>query len=301
MTTVLQQRSRMTASHRLGLLLVAGAATVWSAGGPIARLIGTDPWTTVFWRSVSAALALLLFIAIRERGRVIATFRRLGWPGLVVALCFVTGSTSFILALQLTTVANVLILQATAPFIAGILGWLIMGERVRLRSWLTMAAALVGIVIMVQDSLTRGSLLGSLLSLLIGLGFAGAIVTTRRHQEVQMAPATCLATIFGALVASPFAAPLGVSAHDLGLCLLFGAGQLAVGLILFSYGARLAPAAEVGIVSVLENILGPVWVWLAFSENPGEAVILGGAIVLAALVVHTLLDLRGGRPVPPAV
>jgi len=299
MTTAVQQGTHAAASHRLGLLLVAGAATVWSAGGPIARLIHADPWTVVFWRSVSAACALLVFIAVRERGRMITTFRRLGWPGIIMALCFVMGSTSYILALQLTTVANVLILQSTAPFIAGILGWLIMGERVRPRSWLTMAAALVGIVIMVQDSLSRGSLLGSLLSLLIGLGFAGAIVTTRRHQDVQMTPATCLATIFGALVATPFATPFAIAPDDLMLCLLFGAGQLSVGLILFSYGARLAPAAEVGIVSVLENILGPVWVWLAFGEDPGDAVILGGFIVLAALVVHTLLDLRGGRPVPP--
>jgi len=300
MTSLTQSDARPASQHRLGLLLVAGAATVWSAGGPISRLIGTDPWTTVFWRSVSATLALLLFIAIRERGRVIPTFRRLGWPGLVMALCFAMGSTSFIVALRLTTVANVLILQATAPFIAGILGWILMGERVRPRSWLTMAAALVGIVIMVWDSLTRGSLLGSLLSLLVGLGFAGAIVTTRRHHDVQMAPATCLATIFGALVAAPFATPLAISTNDLALCCMFGAGQLAVGLILFTYGARLAPAAEVGIVSVLENILGPVWVWLAFGENPGGAVILGGTIVLAALIVHTLLDLRSERPVPPA-
>jgi drug/metabolite transporter (DMT)-like permease len=296
----LQDRGELIAARRLGLVLVAGAATVWSTGGAIARMIEADPWTTVFWRSLSAALALLLFIGVRERGEIVTPFRKLGWPGLVTALCFTMASTAFIVALRLTTVANVLILQATAPFIAGILGWIFLGERVRLRSWLTMAAALMGIAVMVSDSLSQGSLLGLAVSLLVGLGFGGAIVMTRRYQHVRMAPATCLATLFGALIAAPLAAPLDVSANDLALCFLFGAGQLAVGLVLFTYGARLAPAAEVGIVSVLENILGPLWVWLAFSENPGGMVILGGAIVLAALVVHTILDLSGKRPVPPA-
>jgi drug/metabolite transporter (DMT)-like permease len=153
---------------------------------------------------------------------------------------------------------------------------------------------------MVSDSLSRGSLLGTLLSMVIAVAFAGAIVTMRRHREVRMTPATCLATVFGAVVAAPLAAPLAVETGDLALCFLFGAGQLAVGLILFTYGARLVPAVEAGIVSVLEYVLGPIWVWLAFGENPGAPAILGGAIVLAALVAHTLLDLRPGRPVPPA-
>ena len=116
-----------------------------------------------------------------------------------------------------------------------------------------------------------------------------------------MTPATCLASVFGVLIATPLAAPLAVSAHDLALCVLFGAGQLAVGLILFTTGARLAPAGEVGLVSLLEDILGPLWVWIAFGENPGNGAIIGGVIVLTALVVHTLLDLRTERVTPPAV
>ena len=241
----------------------------------------------------------LVFIVVRERGAVLPAIHQLGWPGVIVALCFLTASTCFVVALRLTTVANVLILQATAPFIAGLLGWLIMGEPVRARSWLAMACALAGIFVMVSDSLSHGSLPGFFLSLMIGVSFASAIVTTRRYPKVRMAPATCLATALSALIAAPFATPLAIAADDLALCFLFGAGQLAVGLILFTYGARLAPAAEVGIVSVLENILGPVWMWLAFRENPGSVVIIGGTVVLAALVVHTLLDLRPERPVPP--
>ncbi len=286
--------------HRRGLLFVAGAAFVWSSGGAIARMIESEPWTTVFWRSATACVALLVYIAIRDRGRVTQAFRQLGWPGVVLALCFCTASTSFVVALSMTTVANILLIQATAPFIAGLLGWLIMGERVRPRMWLTMLAALVGIAIMVSDSFARGSMAGTILSFVIAFAFAGAVVTTRRHRDVRMTPATCLATLFAAIVALPLAAPFSVSASDLGYMTLFGAGQMAVGLILFTVGVRLVPAAEAALVSVLETILGPIWVWLLFGENPGAYVILGGAIVVAALIVHTLLDWRDSRVVPPA-
>jgi drug/metabolite transporter (DMT)-like permease len=289
------------AQHRRGLMLVAGAAIIWSSGGAIARMIEADPWTTIFWRSTFACLALLLYLAVRDRGRLLETFRGLGLPGLVLALCFATASTSFVVALSMTTVANILLIQATAPFIAALLGWILMRERVRRRSWLAMVAALAGIAIMVWDSLSRGSVPGTLLSLLIGVAFAGAIVTTRRHRDIRMTPAACLATAITALVALPWAAPLAVSASDLGYAALFGAAQLALGLILFTNGARLVPAAEAALISVLETILGPIWVWLAFAENPGPWVVLGGAIVIAALVIHTLVDLRQGRAVPPAV
>ena len=295
MTTLAESDARAGSQHRRGLLLVAGAATVFSSGGVIARLIETDAWTTVFWRSIAATVALFLYIAIRERGNVAAPFRRLGWHGVLTGVCFASASISFVVALGLTTVANVLIIVAAAPFIAGFLGWLLLGERVRTHTWCAMAAALAGIAIMVSDSLTGASVMGLLLATVNAVAYAGAIVTMRRHREVRMTPATCLAALLGAIVAAPLASPLAVSTSDLGLCILFGAGQLAVGLILFTNGVRLLPAGEAGLVALLENILGPIWVGFIFGENPGSMAIVGGAIVLAALAVHTLLDLRTER------
>ncbi len=286
-------------ARQRGVILVAGAAIWWSSGGAIARMIEADPWTMVFWRSAFAAVALLGFILWRDRGRTIALFRDMGWPGLAVAACFATASTSFVYALALTTVANILIIQSTAPFFAAVLARFLLGERVRLQGWLAIVAALGGVVIMVSDSVQRGSVVGDLLAGLIALSFSSAVVIVRRHHEVRMAPAACMATVFAGLVALPLAAPLAVSASDLGFLALFGAGQLALGMIMFTTGARLIPAAEAALLSVLETILGPIWVWIIFSENPGERTILGGLVVLAALIVHILLDLRRPeKPVP---
>lgn len=288
------------AARQRGVILVAAAALCWSSGGAIARMIEADPWTTVFWRSAFAAAALFAFILWRDRGGWFALFRNMGWPGLAVAACFATASTCFVYALTLTTVANILIIQSTAPFIAAVLARFLLNERVRLQGWLAIAAALGGVVIMVSDSVQRGSVLGDLLGGVIALAFSSAIVIVRRHGDVRMTPAGCLAAVFAGLVALPLATPLAVSASDLGYLALFGAGQLALGMVMFTTGARLIPAAEAALLSVLETILGPIWVWVIFSENPGERTILGGLVVLAALIVHTLLDLRRPQqPVPP--
>jgi drug/metabolite transporter (DMT)-like permease len=286
--------------HRRGLMLVAGAAIVWSSGGLLARLVAADPWTILFWRSLFAFLFLLGYAWLMNRGRFVATFRELGWPGVMLGLCFATASSCFIIALTLTTVANIMFIQSSAPFIAGLLGWLLLGERVSPRSWVAMGAALAGIAVMLYGSFDGGGRLrGDLLSIVIAVAFAGAIVTTRRHKHLRMAPAACFATAFAAAISLPFAAPLSIGSADLVYLLLFGVGQMGIGLVLFTAGARLVPAAEAGLISILEAILAPLWVWLLLAEDPGGYALAGGAIVLAAIVVHTLADWRAERTVVP--
>lgn len=287
------------ALHRRGLLLVAGAALVWSSGGWLARMIETDPWTKLFWRSLFACLFLLAYGWYVNRGRLAATFRELGWPGVVLGLCFATASTAFILGLNYTTVANVLFTQAAAPFIAGLLGWLLLRERVKLHSWIAMGAALAGIGVISHGSLEAGNVLGNLLSITCALGFAGAIVTTRRFKHLRMAPATCLATLFTALFSLPFAQLSAPDTSDFAYLFLFGAGQMGIGLILFTAGVRLIPGAEAGLISILESILSPLWVWILLSETPSVDTLVGGAIVLGAILVHTLVDWRAERTVVP--
>lgn len=286
------------ADRTRGIAFVATAALFWSLGGLLARLVDTDPWTTVFWRSVFAALFLFGVTALQE-GR--ATGRRileLGAPGVAMALCFAIASTCFINALALTTVANALVIQSTSPFIAALLGWVWMAERVRRRSWVAMAAALGGAAVMASHSWGAGSIGGDALALVTAIAFAGATVIVRRYRDVRMTAAAGLANVFSALFAWLPAQPRQAGLDDLGLLALFGAAQLGFGLVLFTAGARLIPVAEASLIAVLESVLGPVWVWLALGETPAAAALMGGAIILAALVVHTALDLRETRRVP---
>ncbi len=288
------------AQHRRGILLVALAVVVWSTGGPIVRAVEAETWTIVFWRTLFAAVAMFLYIALRERRRTVEVFRRVGLAGVAVGLCFASASTCFIIALSYTTVANVLIIQSLSPFIAALLGLAFLGERVPLRRWLAILAAVGGITLMMSASFGSSSLAGDLLALVIAFAFATATVILRRHAEVRMTPAACLAAVFGFLFSLLFAEPLAVSAGDLGFLALLGVGQLSLGLILYTTGARLIPAAEGTLITVSEAILGALWVWLLFAEDPGPHTIAGGAVVLLALALHTALDWRQPRAAPPA-
>ena len=270
-----------------GGLLVSTAALLWSTGGLIVRSLETaDAWTTVLWRGVFACAFLLVFIAVRERRNTVASFLRIGWPGVVVALCYVSASTALVIAFTLTSVADTLVIMSSAPLLTAVLGWAVLGERVRTVSWLAMLASVAGIGLMVSDSYASGSILGDMVAAVIALAQAIAGVTLRRYRSVQMAPAMCAATLLTSLVAAPLAAPLAVTAKDITLLMFFGAGQLGLGFAFFSFGAPLIPVAEAALLSVLEPIFGPFWVWLVLGERPSRGAVLGGVIVLAALAVH---------------
>jgi drug/metabolite transporter (DMT)-like permease len=288
-------RDPTTPAARRGALLVACAAVCWSSGGLIARLVTTGPWTTNLWRSLFAALFLALMLwAVRGRS-IFAQWRDGGRPVLVVAACMSLASTCFIFALAHTSVANTLILMSTGPYVTALLGFLLLGERVAPRTWLTMSVALVGAVVMVSDSYARGAIVGDLLAIVMAGSFAVATVFVRRHPEIPMAPAAALATTLTALVALPLADPLATAPRDLALLALFGVGQFGVGFLLFMAGARWIPAAESSLIGMLEIVLGPLWVWLVLDERPGTASLTGGAIIVAAVLAPTLVGLLTPR------
>ncbi|HXV23282.1 MAG TPA: DMT family transporter [Alphaproteobacteria bacterium] len=280
-----------------GALMVAGAALCWSFGGLLQRVISADAWSTIFWRSIFAALFLFAYLLWRERGRGLAPFREAGWAGVAVGFCFGTASTMYVISLSLTQVANTLIVLSTAPFMAALLAWLMLGEQVRTRTWSAIAAAFAGIALMVIHSAAAGNALGDLLAFGPPLAVAIATVLIRRGRNVRMMPAAVLAAVFAMIFTLPFARPLEITPTDLPLLLLFGAGQLGVGMILFLNGARWIPAAEASLIALLEVILAPLWVWLLLNEEPSAAAFAGGGIVMIALILHALLDARDARSV----
>jgi drug/metabolite transporter (DMT)-like permease len=276
-------------------VLVACAAVCWSSGGLIARLATTDPWTTSLWRSLFASLFLIVVLWALRRRSIVAQWRAGGRPVLAVAVCMATASTCFIFSLAYTSVANTLILMSTGPYVAGLLGFLVLGERVAPRAWLAMGVALAGAVVMVSNSYGRGAIVGDLLAIVMAGSFAVATVLVRRHPEIEMAPAAALATTLTALIALPLANPFATTPRDLALLAFFGVGQFGVGFLLFMAGARLIPVAESSLIGMLEVVLGPLWVWLALGERPDAASLTGGALILSALLANTVVDLVAPR------
>ncbi|MEZ2331300.1 DMT family transporter [Mesorhizobium sp. RCC_202] len=291
--------------ERAGMLLVFLSALMWSFGGTIARFIHIDDsWTVVFWRSFWAVAFLVAFMLWRDGPRgTVRLFRDMGLPGLGVALCFATASTSFVVALGYTTVANILLMQAGVPLLAALLAWILFRERVSPATWVAIAAVITGVAIMVSESLDGAvSPIGDGLALLIAVMFSVATVITRRFAHVRMVPANCLAALLACAFAASQASQFAVSSRDMGFLFAFGVINLGVGLAFFAMGARLVPAAIAALLGTFEPILGPIWVWLVHSEVPSLRTIIGGAVVVTALLVHIGLEFkRQARPARPGV
>lgn len=293
------------ADARNGVLLVFGAALVWSFGGAIARGLDVDdPWTIIAWRSFFAALFLLGFMLWRDGpAGTIRLFRTMGLPGVAVAVCFATASISFVVALGYTSVANILLMQAGVPLIAALLGVVFLREAVDRVTWGAILAVIAGIGVMVSDSFAANvSFIGDGLALVIAVVFAAATVITRRFSGVRMTPAVCLGVIIGTVVGVALSSGLIVSVRDYGLLFLFGAFNLGLGMAMFATGARLIPSALAALISTMEPVFGPIWVWLIHAEVPAPRTLLGGGMVFAALVGHILwqwhMSRRTALPLP---
>ena len=280
---------------RRGRLFVAFAAIAWSTAGILQRELSVGVATQLAGRALFAVLGLAAYIAVAERGGLVRGFRAVGRGGLAVALLTAVASGTFIVALNHATVANILFMQALAPVLAAVLG-LAVGETVGRRTWIAMAAAIGGVAVMVGGP-TRPSALGLGLSLVMTTSFAATLVITRHKRDVSMAPAVCLSQLLVFLVAAPFAHPGTASGRDVALMVALGVGQIGLGLVFLAIGGRLIPAAEVAVITLLEVVLGPLWVWIFLSEQPGVATLIGGAIVLGAVAIQAGASTEA-QPVP---
>ena len=286
----------MTPMHRRGLLLVASAASLWSFGGLIFRLIGADVLTIMCGRALAAALFLLAVLALKSGGRPLASLAALGWPGLLVGLFFAADSGCYIAALHFTTVAHVVVMLSLTPLCAALAGWLAMREAIRPPAAIAMVIAFAGVAVMVSDNYATGAWIGDLLALGVPTLFAVVTVVTRRHPDVDLLSSVCLAAIISGLTFFPFARFASATPLDLSLMALLGSIEFGFGLLLYLAGAKLLPSAEATLMSLLETVLAPLWVWLLLAEDPGWRAIEGGLIVLAALAGLALFDLRRMAP-----
>ena len=280
------------AGYRLGVALVTASAFIWSTAGFFTRLIVADTWTLLFWRSVFGALFLLSALVRQEGQGVLGAIRGMRWPGWAVAILSTGIILTYLSALRLTAVADVMIIQATLPFVVAGLAWLAMRERASRPTLVASAVATVGVAAMLGGAPLAGNPWGVTLAFAATVFYAGVLVLLRWHRDVPMTAAALLAALLGAAVTWPFAQPMAVSIADLFYLMVFGATQTGLAFLLLTKGSRLIAATETALISALETPLAPVWVWLAFGEVPTAAAMVGGIIVLSAVVGHLVADSR---------
>ena len=286
-----------------GLVLLSGVFL--SIGGPLIRLLDeADEWQFLTYRALALVLFLWVVLALRYPGRVWATLRAAGWAGVLAGGFLSCAFVGFVFSITHSTVANTLFLLSAAPFAAALLGWLVLGERVGRATWLAMLGAFAGVAVMIGEGLVEHDLFGDLAALGAALAFAAFSVTLRHGRRVDMMPAVMCAGVIsgiGAVAACLInGSTLVIPAGDVGLSFIYGALGIGGGLLLFTAGSRYVPAAELTLLSLTEVVLGPLWVWLAFSEEPSVATLAGGAMLLVSIAALTLHGVRRSKP-PPMV
>ena len=271
-----------------------GATLCWSTAGMLVRNMDLkDSWEITFWRSLFMTLFITGVLAAQYGRSTMARMRAVGTGGAVAGALWALMYICFIVALGHTTVGNVLVLCSIAPFAAALLGRLVLHERVPLRTWIAIAAAVGGIAVMFIDSVGGGGLVGDLIALVIPFAFAVNVVILRRmHAHIDMLPTLVLSGLFSMAVALPLAWPLGPSAKDLALLAIMGVFQLGTGVLLMIRATPLLAAAEIGLLAVLETIFGTFSTWLVVGERPSDLALAGGLTVVIALVANELLGLR---------
>jgi drug/metabolite transporter (DMT)-like permease len=280
-----------------GVLMVMTAGAIWSLGGLLVRsMAAAGAWQILFVRSAAVALTVLAVLLWRYRGGCLATIRRAGGLAVLAGLLLGAAFCGFIFALMHTTVANAVFVLSASPLVTALLGWLLLGEAIRRGTWLAMAVAMIGVGVMVGGGIVAGAWFGNLMALVTMAGSAGFTVALRSGRGGDMLPAVLWAGLFSALVAAAMAPDLSMSARDVGLSAAMG-GAITGGMLLFTAGSRAVPSAELALLALTEVVLGPIWVWLAYAEMPSSLTLLGGALVLLAIVGRALTGMR--RRTPP--
>lgn len=220
----------------------------------------------------------------------------MGLAGVVGGLGLVFAFAGAIYAIQTTTIANAVFLFTASPFVAAILGWILLGERVRPWTWAAIALAVVGMYLMVREGLAMGALAGNIAALLSAVGFGAFSVALRWGKVGQMLPVSMLGGVFSALVAvgvlAAQGAPIIATAWDTGVSIAIGAVILALGMVMYTLGSRVIPAAELTLLSLIEVLLAPLWVFLFLGETASSATFVGGAVLLAAVALNAVMGTR---------
>jgi drug/metabolite transporter (DMT)-like permease len=266
------------------------AAICWSSGGYLVRQLSIQgAWEIVFWRSVFMVLFVAGVLLAMHGKRMPQAVRAVGWPGLASGTFLACTFFFFIASLTRTTVANTFVLMSVSPFLAAIAGRLLLREPVPGRTWIAMTVAFAGIVVMFAESMDAGRLVGNLLALGVSCFFAAQVTVLRKyHATVDMLPQVMIAGVLSLVVLA-----------------VLGCVQLGTGCLLATAASRHLTATELGLLGLLEPILGPIWVWALMGEHPGTATLFGGAIVLSAVIANEVVAAwrtRGGATsagVPP--
>jgi len=285
-----------SSTYTRGVIMILASGLFLSTSGIGFRIIEqASGWQILFYRSFFMIGLLIGVLAVKSKGRLLTQFRGLRGEDFLLALFLGTGIVAYVFALLLTTVANALFILSSVPFITALLGWLILREAVPSHTWITIAMAMIGLAIMVGNGLASGRYLGNLIALWLPISYAASVILVRRSSQPNMLVALCLAGVVSLVCAAPFIGDLVISRHDLLVSAYLSIFQVGLGFTFMVLGARYVPAAQVGLLALVEPVLAPLWAWMVAAEIPAHTTLIGGAIIFLAISLDGAITMWRSR------
>ncbi len=277
-----------------GSILVLLGAVFLSFGGIIVKSFeGANLWQILFWRQFFFIIIVTIYLLAVYKNKFLNTFFKSGIPGLIAGIFLGTGFASYVFAMYYTTVANTLFIITTETIFLAFFGYIFLKEKINFITFISILLGMSGVLLIVGSSLsiqTSEQFFGNIIAFIMPISFAVLVIIVRKYPGVDMVPAQFIAGVVAAFIGYLIAGKLLVSPHDLFLGFLAGTFQIGFGFILITIGSQTTPAAVVGVVMLTEAVLGPIWAWLFINEIPPMTVIIGGGIIIFAILFEFLLS-----------
>ena len=272
-----------------GPFLVFLGACSLSFGGLIVKSFeGANLWQILFWRSLFFIIIVTIFLFITYKKNFFSSFKKAGIPGLIGGIVLSSGFCGYVFAMYNTTVANTNFIIQTQTIFLAIFGYFFLKEKISKITLASIILAISGIFLMVGNSLSPGQMTGNIAAFIMPISFAFLILIIRKYPQIDMVPIQLIAGILAMIIGYLMSVKIQISIHDIFLGFLAGFFQLGFGFILITIGARTTPSAMVGIIMLTEAVFGPLWAWLFINENPPFIVLIGGSIVIFAVLLQFL-------------
>ena len=267
-------------------LVFLGACTLSFGGLIVKSFEGANLWQILFWRSVFFSIVVLFFLIINHKKNFFNSIYKVGLPGFFGGMILSCGYAGYVFAMYNTTVANANFIIQTQTIFLAIFGYIFLKEKISKLTLASIFLAFSGIFLMLGSSLTTGQMVGNIAAFVMPISFAVLILTVRKYPSVDMIPLQLIAGIGAIIIGYLFSSKIIVSSHDILLGFVAGFFQVGLGFIFITIGAKTTPSALVGIIMLIEAVLGPLWAWLFINETPPLVVLVGGTIVLSAVLLQ---------------
>ena len=267
-------------------LIFLGACSLSFGGLIVKSFEGATLWQILFWRTVFFLIVISLYLALTYKKQVFRSFYNLGFPGFFGGFILSLGFSGYVFAMYNTTVANANFIIQTQTIFLAIFGYFFLKEKISAITLTSIILAISGILLMVGSSLSPGQMSGNIAAFIMPISFATLILVVRKYPTVDMVPAQFVAGVFALLIGFLMSEKIMISPNDIFLGFLAGFLQLGLGFIFITIGAQRTPSAMVGIIMLTEAVLGPLWAWLFINEQPPFIVIIGGSIVIFAVLLQ---------------